>query len=81
MKNLLFISSFILLCALANASKPLVSSFVTHLTTSLSFLSQEDIDDEFDVNKQLLPDSFRSTKFLRLNLDSYLTTMTVTMFC
>ncbi|CBK23053.2 uncharacterized protein [Blastocystis hominis] len=51
MKNLLFLSSFILLCALANASKPLVSSFVTHLTTSLSFLSHEDIDDEFDVHE------------------------------
>lgn len=49
MKNLLFITSFILLCTLATASKPLVSSFVTYLSTPLSFLPTEDIDDEFDV--------------------------------
>ena len=34
---------------MASASKPLVSSFMTHLTTSLSFLPEEEIEDEFDV--------------------------------
>ena len=41
--------AFILLSSVTNASKPLVSSFMTHLTTSLSFLPEEEIEDEFDV--------------------------------
>ena len=57
MKNLLFITSFILLCTVATASKPLVSSFMIYLSTPLSFLPNEDIDDEFDVRKQRLLDS------------------------
>ena len=34
---------------IVNAGQPLVSSFMTYLTTPLSFLSDEDSKNEFDV--------------------------------
>ena len=49
MKYFLYILVILLLSQMASASKPLVSSFMTHLTTSLSFLPEEEIEDEFDV--------------------------------
>ena len=52
MKYFSYILVLLLLSRMANASKPLVSSFMTHLSTSLSFLPEEDIEDEFDVRKR-----------------------------
>lgn len=49
MKFIIYILAFLLLSTMANASKPLVSSFMTHLATSLSFLPDEDVEGEFDV--------------------------------
>lgn len=49
MKTNTIVLALLIACALSTATNPLVSSFMTHLTSTLSLLPEEEIEKEFDV--------------------------------